>query len=102
MKSIAINFTLTEGEYELLRLGKNEKPNPQRIKLQLLHEAARNLRNMSESVLQGARGERPMHPSEVERLRRDKEARKAQRKPKTPLLDSLTKHGLPRKPSACV
>lgn len=59
MKSIAINFTLTEGEFELLRLGKCDKPSPQRIKMQLLQEAARNLRNMSESVLSSARRETP-------------------------------------------
>ena len=50
MKTININFTLTESEYELLRLGKCEKPNPQRIKWMLIQEASKNLLWMSNSV----------------------------------------------------
>ena len=56
MKTINITFTVTDAEQELLRLGKCDKPHPQRIKMQLLVEAARNLRNMSETVVRAARG----------------------------------------------
>ena len=55
MKTINITFTVTDAEQELLRLGKCDKPSPQRIKMQLLVEAARNLRNMSETVVRAAR-----------------------------------------------
>ena len=55
MKTINITVTLTDTEYDFLKLGKCDIPSPQRLKMMLLREAARNLRNMSESVLQSAR-----------------------------------------------
>ena len=55
MRTINITLQLTDQEWELLTLGKCEKPSDFRIKLMLLSEAARNLRNMSESVIAAAR-----------------------------------------------
>jgi hypothetical protein len=54
VKTINITVTLTDTEYDFLKLGKCDIPSPQRLKMMLLREAARNLRNMSESVLQSA------------------------------------------------
>lgn len=54
MKTININFTLTDSEHEFLVAGKCDKPNAQRIKMMLLREAAKNLRYWSESVLKYA------------------------------------------------
>ena len=51
MKAIDIHFTVTEGEYELLRLGKCDKPNPQRVKRMLLSQAISNLTRMGKDVM---------------------------------------------------
>ena len=60
MRTINITFTVSERQYEYLKLAKSEQPNPQRIKMMLLSQAASLLRRMGEQVMQDARKEEQM------------------------------------------
>jgi hypothetical protein len=51
MRTITINFTVTDFQFDVLRWGKCDKPNPERVKRMLLQEAAKNARWLIDSVL---------------------------------------------------
>lgn len=51
IRQINVTFNVTERQYELLVMGKCDKPNPERVKRLLLNEAARQVRTTIEMGL---------------------------------------------------
>jgi hypothetical protein len=98
MKTITIKVTVNDREWELLQLGKMEAPDPQRVKMMLLSNAASNLRRLTEEVMRMAHGTRTNSAAELREINRKRvQQRRAisalleHKQPKLPVLNRKPK-----------
>jgi hypothetical protein len=64
IRTINVTFNVTDRQYELLVMGKCDKPNPERIKRMLLNEAARMGRSVIDQGLRDGFDEKPKRKPE--------------------------------------